>query len=145
MKNRFNIFGTSSLVILWVYTAGSKVFDFQEFHHQLKLQHFGAQLTAFLIWAIPAIEITTPILLAITKTRVVGLYLSASLLLMFTGYVALILSGFYAQVPCSCGGVLKEMSWPEHLLFNLSFLLINIGTIGFIHHQERRSGKLATT
>jgi hypothetical protein len=31
----------------------------------------------------------------------------------------------YAKhLPCSCGGVIKKLTWPQHLAFNIFFLLI---------------------
>jgi hypothetical protein len=144
MKDRFILIATCLLIILWVYTAGSKVSDFQDFKHQLRLQHFGPGMISFLLWFIPAIEFTAAILLTASRSRLLGLYLSGILLAGFTLYVLLILSGYYINVPCSCGGVIKSMGWRLHLLFNLSFLLLNIGAIYISYHKERRSGKLAS-
>ncbi|WP_442892031.1 hypothetical protein [Chryseobacterium sp. VD8] len=27
-------------------------------------------------------------------------------------------------MPCSCGGVIKNLTWPQHLIFNLFFVVI---------------------
>ncbi|WP_443938809.1 MauE/DoxX family redox-associated membrane protein [Pedobacter sp. MW01-1-1] len=141
MKNLILFFSTGLLIILWVYSGGSKILDFQDFKHQLRLQHFGATTSAVLLWLIPAIEILTAILLAIDSLRAWGLYLSGLLLALFTGYVALILSGAYIKTPCSCGGVLKWMSWKTHLVFNFTFLSLNILAVFLFIKQGRRFKK----
>lgn len=141
MKVHLSNIGICLLIILWVYTTGSKLADYQDFRHQLKMQHFSAHTILTLQWSIPVLELTTAILLTMTHTRRIGLYLSCALLIAFTGYVALILSGYYIKTPCSCGGVLKFMGWRAHLVFNAIFLLLNIYSIHFFHQKERRLKK----
>jgi len=113
----------SILVLLWVYTAASKLADMPEFKRQLGNQTLGRPMAAFLLWFIPLSEIAATLLLLPRKTRLAGFVLSAFLLLLFSGYIALVLLGYYDRVPCSCGGVLKQLSWGPHLVFNLFFLL----------------------
>jgi len=141
MKERFLIFAVSALIILWVYTAGSKVVEFQEFRHQLKLQHFNNALISLLLVILPLSEALTAFLLSSSASRMPGLYASLLLLTVFTIYIMLILLGFFDKIPCSCGGVLKEMSWKTHLLFNASFLSLNLWAVYYIKQKERRSGK----
>lgn len=141
MKDRFLIFSVSALIILWVYTAGSKIVEFQEFRHQLKLQHFNNVFMSLLSFILPLSEALTAFLLSRPASRMSGLYSSFLLLAVFTIYILLILLGFFDKIPCSCGGVLKEMSWKTHLLFNTSFLSLNLWAIYYIKQRERRSGK----
>jgi len=141
MKDRFLIFAVSALIILWVYTAGSKVLEFHEFKHQLKLQHFNNTVIPLLSVILPLSEALTAFLLSRSVSRIPGLYYSLLLLAVFTIYIILILIGFFDKVPCSCGGVLKEMSWKTHLLFNASFLSLNLWAVYYIKQKERRPGK----
>lgn len=113
------------LVFLWAYTAGSKLIDITEFKHQLENQTLGKTAASFLLWFIPISEILAAFLLLFHKTRLAGLTLSTVLMLLFTGYIGLVLLGFYNRVPCSCGGVLKEMGWHLHFWFNFYFLGIS--------------------
>ena len=113
------------LVLLWVYTAGSKLMDITEFKRQLGNQIFGKTVTAFLFWFIPSSEILAALLLLFNRTRLTGFFLSAGLMFLFTGYIALVLLGYYDRTPCSCGGVLKEMGWQLHFWFNIYFLAIS--------------------
>lgn len=112
------------LVLLWVYTATSKLSNLDEFKLQLGKQHFGPFLTNALLWAIPITEAATAILLVIHNTRLIGLYSAFFLMVLFTGYIGLVLVGFYKQMPCSCGGVLQYMGWHLHFWFNVFFLLL---------------------
>jgi hypothetical protein len=60
-------------------------------------------------------------------TRLFGLYSSISLLTLFTGYLVVMIKS-YTTLPCTCGGVISEMTWPQHLLFNLGFIIL--GCVG---------------
>jgi hypothetical protein len=68
---------------------------------------------------------------------------------MFTTYIYIILN-FSVFIPCSCGGVLEELSWTQHLIFNICFISIAIfGVLIFNNrmetafiHLKRRSIKL---
>lgn len=114
------------LILLWTYTAFSKLANTQEFKRQLTGQVFSRQFVQFLFWFIPSIEIFAAALLLFKKTIHTGLLLSSILMFAFSAYIILILAGYYPRVPCSCGGVLKAMGWQTHLWFNLFFLTISI-------------------
>ncbi|RZK26470.1 MAG: hypothetical protein EOO43_02730 [Flavobacterium sp.] len=116
----------SLLILLWVYTAISKLANFAEFERQLNNQTFGKAFTTYLLWLIPVTEIAAALLLFFNRTRLYGLVLSALLMALFTGYISLVLLGYYDRVPCSCGGVLKQLGWSAHLWFNLFFLLLSV-------------------
>lgn len=125
------------LVLLWVYTAGSKLAGVAEFKRQLASQTLGKTAASFLLWFIPSSELLAALLLLFSKTRFAGLMLSAVLMLLFTGYIGLVLLGYYNRTPCSCGGVLKEMGWQIHFWFNLYFLAISgFGIWLSIDHKE---------
>ena len=124
-KAPFLHFICTLLILLWVYTAFSKLIDIAEFKRQLANQTFGKTTSDLLLWFIPISEILAALLLLFRKTRLAGLTLSAVLMLLFTGYIGLVLLNFYERVPCSCGGVLKEMGWHLHFWFNLYFFAIS--------------------
>ena len=44
---------------------------------------------------------------------------------MFTVYIIMILN-FTSFVPCSCGGVLENLGWIEHLIFNSVFIILGL-------------------
>lgn len=112
------------LVLLFVYTAVSKLLDLSTFRQQMMNQSLPDSLKESLVWMLPVIELITAVLLIWKKLRTMGFVLSFGLMLVFTGYVALVLFGFYDRVPCSCGGVLQGLGWEEHLVFNVVFLVL---------------------
>lgn len=126
------------LILLWTYTAFSKLSDIQEFKRQLGNQTFSKATSSFLFWFIPISELLAAGLLIIKKTRLIGLVLSSALMLLFTAYITLVLIGYYDRVPCSCGGVLKAMGWQTHLWFNLFFLSISITGL-FLYGKSHRA------
>lgn len=112
------------LVLLFTYTAASKLADLAEFKRQLGNQTFSKTAAAYLLWLIPISEILAALMLLFNKTRLAGLILSTGLMFLFTTYIGLVLFGYYDKTPCSCGGVLREMGWHMHFWFNVCFLAI---------------------
>ncbi|MCD8739069.1 hypothetical protein LT679_00520 [Mucilaginibacter roseus] len=113
------------LILLYVYTAASKLLSFNDFQMQMRQQVFPAWFKEVLIWILPLAELFVAVLLLIPSTRQTGLGLSAVLLLAFTLYIGLALVHVFDRVPCSCGGVFRRMGWKLHFWFNLFFLLSN--------------------
>nr|WP_276834881.1 MauE/DoxX family redox-associated membrane protein [Chryseobacterium cucumeris] len=58
-----------------------------------------------------------------------GLIGSFVLMLIFTGYIALLLSKS-KNLPCSCGGILEKMSWNQHLYFNIGCVTLSAIALG---------------
>lgn len=112
------------LILLWVYSAASKLMNFKEFEVQLRLQTLPPGLKSILIYALPLTEVAAATLLFIPRYRQAGLYASFSLLTLFSIYIGLILIYVFGRVPCSCGGILSHLPWGIHLVFNLACLLI---------------------
>jgi uncharacterized membrane protein YphA (DoxX/SURF4 family) len=110
-------------IILFVYAATSKLLDFQKFRVQLAQSPLLTAFADWVAWIIPMIEITISLMLAFPKTRLTALYASFGLMTMFTCYIIAI-TRFSEYIPCSCGGVLQNMSWNAHLIFNIVFTLL---------------------
>lgn len=125
------------LIVLFVYTAVSKLMDFDQFKGQMYQQALPHEMATVLIWTIPGIEIIVALMLLFDRTSLQGLYLSAFLMILFTGYIALVLLNYFGRVPCSCGGVIKTLGWKLHLVFNLFFMLLSFLGI-YVTYKERR-------
>ena len=110
------------LASLFIYTAVSKVYDWQGTKLAMYNQLFPEWMADILLFTLPVLELGIASMLLVSAWRKTGLLLSVLLLILFTGYVGYIGLGLSARVPCSCGGVLSSMDWGEHLLFNLAFL-----------------------
>lgn len=117
---------TALLVVLFVYTALSKLLDVQTFSEQMRNQPLPLWIADILVWAIPSMELVISVLLLISSMRIYGLLSSLLLLLAFTIYVGMVYLNFFERVPCSCGGFFRTMSWETHLVFNLGLTLLAI-------------------
>lgn len=111
------------LILLFVYSALSKVLEFQNFQAQLGQSPLLSAYTRFISYAVLIVEFTLALLLAFPKTRFLGLLFSFVLMMMFTAYIIVILN-YSSFVPCSCGGILEKLGWKEHLLFNIVFTIL---------------------
>lgn len=110
-------------VFLFIYAAVSKLIDFENFQIQLGQSPLLSEQAGIISWLVPLFEIIIALALFIPRLRTVGLYLAFALMVMFTVYIIIILN-FSSFVPCSCGGILEKMGWTEHLIFNVSFILL---------------------
>lgn len=110
-------------IILFTYAAVSKLLEFQNFQAQLGQSPLISAYTAFISYAVIIIELVIAVLLAIPKTRLLAIVLSYILMVIFTSYIIVILN-YATFVPCSCGGILEDMNWEQHLLFNIVFTLL---------------------
>lgn len=123
-------------VLLFVYAAVYKLIDIQKFRVQIGQSPFLTNIAPLIAWLIPATEIAIALLLATRRFKLMGLYASFGVMVMFTTYIVVILN-FASHIPCSCGGVLEKLGWTEHLIFNIFFtLLAFIGVILFPDQQS---------
>src|SRR5258706_7713099 len=128
-------------ILLFVYAAASKLIDYQKFRVQLGQSPLLTAFAGRVSWIIPSLETIISIMLAFPRFRLFGLYASFSLMVMFTAYIIAI-TKFSDYVPCSCGGVLQNMSWNQHLVFNIAFVVLAL--IGIIIHSKQPSEELAS-
>ena len=111
--------------ILFLYTGIAKLMDYYVAEAQIAQTPILAPLASEIAIILPILEIGTALLVFFTRTRKIGLRISLLLMVTFTGYIIYIL--FYnKELPCTCGGVLQNMTWPQHLLFNLIFIILSI-------------------
>jgi len=133
------------LILLFSYTAFSKLLEHDKFVFQMRLSHFPLlhYTAGFLAWFLPVLEFAITVLLILPATRLFGLYSSVALLSVFTVYiVVMLLSG--RSLPCTCGGIISRLSWKGHLLFNSFFILASVVAI-FRTHIQRLSDQYPDT
>ena len=121
------------LIFLFVYTATSKWLAFQQFKGLLQGAPYIHPFAPFLSRALPLAELGVALMLCLPRLRRAGLFAALGLLLAFTGYLALMML-LSAHLPCSCGGVLNQLSWGQHLVLNGCFILLNLWAI----HQLKK-------
>lgn len=112
-------------ILLFVYAAVSKLMDFDNFQVQVAQSPLLTAFAGFISIAVIVFELFIALLLAIPRTRVIGLYFSFALMVLFSVYIYIILN-YSSYIPCSCGGILENMTWTEHLIFNIAFSLLAV-------------------
>lgn len=125
------------IITLFVYAATAKLLDYYNFQFGLTESPFIAPFANILAWGLPVTEYLIVALLVLPATRLPGLYASFVLMSLFTIYIAAMLLSS-SDIPCSCGGVLEEMSWSTHILFNCFFVALSAWGI-YLHRKKRRT------
>lgn len=123
------------LLVLWVYAFANKIQDTSRFIKGIAVSFPGPYFPVAIAWILLSLEAITAIFLLWKHYQRKGLYLSLLLLLLFTCYISYLLwSG--AALPCSCGGVLEQLGWRDHLIFNLIFITLNCIALYQIPHAK---------
>lgn len=129
-----------SYIILFAYTAISKLLDFESFRIQLGQSPILTTHADWVAWTVPISELIVAGMLFVPRLRFLGLGAAFFLMALFTTYIVIILS-FTDFIPCSCGGVLEDLGWTEHLVFNLLFVFLALIGIFLLNIQvnDRRN------
>ncbi len=123
-------------VLLFIYTATSKLLDFENFGIQLAQSPLLSAYAGLIAPSVIIVELLIVVLLCFKATRLTGLYASFLLMIAFTVYIYLILN-YSDFIPCSCGGIIEELSWTEHLVFNLVFAALAL--VGIVLTEKEKS------
>ncbi|WP_333696017.1 MauE/DoxX family redox-associated membrane protein [Flavobacterium sp.] len=110
-------------VLLFVYAAVSKLLDFENFQVQLGQSPLISSFAGFISFFIPILELLLAFFLIFPKSRRTSLHLSTFLMSTFSAYIFVMIN-FSPNVPCSCGGILEQLNWKEHLYFNMFFVIL---------------------
>jgi hypothetical protein len=111
------------LLILFLYTAASKLMDHERFLMVLKKSPLLQEVAGPVSWLVPLSELIVSLSLFVPAWRLYGFRLAFGLMSIFTLYIAYMIL-FTPHLPCSCGGVIRKMSWSQHLVFNVFFLAL---------------------
>ncbi len=117
------------LMLLFLFASVSKWLAFKTFIGDINNQPFPNWLTPWITNLLPPIEVMIVLALMFEKTRTAGLYASLILMTAFSIYSAAVLLKFFDYIPCSCGGIIKNLSWRDNLILNLFFVAISIAGI----------------
>jgi hypothetical protein len=115
----------SALFLLFVYAAISKLIAFDYYLYDLKRSPLLAPYAHSIAIIVPVAEVLVAALLVPVKTRRYGFKGALILMLLFTFYIVYVLT-FTIKRPCTCGGIIRQLSWPNHLVFNIAFLALAI-------------------
>lgn len=112
-------------IFLFLYTSINKLSGHQTFESVLRHSPLLQNISPLLSWLIPLAEIVIALLLIVPAYRQAGLFFSLILMSVFTLYIGYMII-FTPRLPCSCGGVLQQLSWREHLVFNIVFTALAV-------------------
>ena len=148
------------LALLFLYTAISKLVAFHQFAYDMHNQVFPHWVVDYiLIPGVPTIEILIATGLYATSAksisipignkslrfsmpalRLPALFASLTMMFLFTVYTSLVLWHIFPRVPCSCGGIIRSLSWKQHVFFNVFFLGVSIAGI-WLYKTEKRNNQ----
>lgn len=110
-------------IFLFVYAALNKMLDFEKFEVELGKSPVLNVFSRYIAFTMPVVELLIALLLIIKRFQYIALYASFSLMVIFSAYIITILN-FSTYIPCSCGGILENMTWRQHLIFNMGFVVL---------------------
>lgn len=116
------------LLLLFLYTGINKIVEHHLFQYFLTRTPVLSGSAKWWSWVLPFSELFIALLLFIKSLRITGLYLSILLLFVFTVYLIYLVTNF-SDLPCNCGGVLNQLSWKQHIFFNISFLMLAVSAV----------------
>lgn len=115
-------------ILLFMYTAISKLLAFDITLFDMRRNPLLGDMPLFWTIVVPVAEIIISVLLFFAVTRHIGLWLTLVLMLCFTSYVGILLASDY-DLPCTCGGIFRELSWRQHLWVNFGLTLLAITAV----------------
>ena len=112
-----------SLILLWLLAGIPKVMDIATFSKQLERMTYIGWMHGLVSCSLPITMLLTGVLLVIPRAKLLEMYISWILLLLFTLYIGTVLL-FSDFVPCTCAGIRINIAWKEHLLICGSGILL---------------------
>jgi len=116
------------LITLFSYSGITKTISYHEFTNQLLQSPILEPFSFLLTWLVPIVEFLIVVFLIVGRTRLIGLYSAAVLLLIFTAYLFNILS-YDFFIPCSCGGWLEKLPLEVHISLNVLLIVLTVISI----------------
>lgn len=110
-------------IFLFTYTSLTKLMNASAFIATLKRSPLLADVAAITAWTIILAELIVVLLLFYSPFRTVGFITSFILMLFFTVYIGYMLSSS-SSLPCSCGGIMQQLSWRDHFLLNIALTIL---------------------
>ncbi|RYF26329.1 MAG: hypothetical protein EOO42_01810 [Flavobacteriales bacterium] len=114
---------SSACLFLFALSAYEKFTDLERFTAGLAKVKWIGPYAAFVAIAVPIVELIISVLLVIPATQKLGLWAFATLLFVFTLYIASMLL-WAEKLPCHCNLILEKLSFGQHLVFNIGFILL---------------------
>ena len=126
--------------VLFLYTGISELMEYGTFREQLAESPVLAPVASLIAVILPFAEFLVALLLIVPRWRLKGFYAALGMMISFAIYIIALLS-FSDNLPCSCGGVIALLSWPQHILFIGLFIVLAIAAIWLQKRQKRDQQK----
>lgn len=132
---------TRALFILVLgYTATSKILAPDIFISALQHSPLLAPYRFTLAWLLPLTELVVVFLLLLPSYKMPALSLATGLIGCFTIYI------FYhflrrQPLPCSCGGVISQLSWTGHAILNSTLLVLGLWSLYQLKYYRDKQEK----
>jgi hypothetical protein len=126
---------TLLFIFLFTYTAASKVSNMNAMVGSIARHPLLSTYSQTIAWTVIVLEFGTVLMLLLPSLRTYGLWLSAILMVAFTFYIGSML-WMLEKLPCSCGGIIQDMSWLSHLILNIFLTLLAVA--GLIVDKQLR-------
>lgn len=144
MKKKFIIeFVVLQFMLLFVYTAVDKLMHISSLRYVLPKYPYIGFMGKILVWALPIMELCAVTLLYFKRKT--GVLLSCILMAVFTLYIGLMMIGGKSNYPCTCGGLIQELTWPQHLVLNIYLLVSGVYAYSLLRkhvtEKDRRAGE----
>ena len=110
-------------LFLFALSAYEKFTDLERFTAGLAKVKWIGQHAALVAMAVPSLELLISLSLILPATQTLGLRAFATLMAVFTLYIASMLL-WAAQLPCHCNLILSQLSFGQHLVFNIGFIFL---------------------
>lgn len=136
-KNRTRIIDLAVylFIILFMYTAASKLFTIKSFAATLAKSPLIGDYDLLVAWAVPLIEMGITFLLIMPFTRKAGMTASLSLMVTFTVYLLYMVLSEH-KLPCHCGGAISNMTWQQHIWFNVLLIILAASSLVLINKKK---------
>lgn len=131
------------IIVLFVYASLSKFLAFHKFIGDIHNQPLPKSWKPILVWVIPRTELVLSALLIFDKSRLIGYWGSTIFMGMFTIYASVILLHGFSYVPCSCGGVIENLTWGQHLVLNVFYTGLSV--LGIVFQRQKNTARLVAS
>jgi uncharacterized membrane protein len=140
MKQRiaFTMFAeiiSAVFVFLYLYTAIDKFVNLEHFYQVMTKSPMLRPFAAVLSGLIPTVEAALAVLLIIPRTRRIGLWGATRLIFIFAAYIFYMLITS-SDLPCTCGGIIQELTWAQHLVLNLGLMVSGVIALKYTYKKN---------
>jgi hypothetical protein len=119
-------------IFLFMSSAYFKIVEHDRFVDGLLKVSYVNVFAKPLSFFVPGFEMSIAVFLIFPRTNLWGLYSFTGLMTVFTLYIVCILL-FAKDFPCNCNLLIEKLSWGQHLIFNIGFILLSCIAICLIN------------